>query len=196
MARWLALPLGVLFGVLLHRGGVANYNVIVNQFRFRDFTVLKIMFTAIVVGGIGVLALQANGHASYHIKPANLLGVGLGAALFGVGMVLYGYCPGTGVAAIATGSLHALVGFAGMLMGGILYAFTYPWVEVNIQTVGALGKVRLPELTGMSDAGWFAILTGVAVVVFWLLEKSHGKARIIQEVTHSTRFDYGRPPKE
>ena len=52
-ARWLAIPLGILFGVLLHRGGVANYNVIVNQFRFKDFTVLKVMFTAIIVGGIG-----------------------------------------------------------------------------------------------------------------------------------------------
>ena len=50
-ARWLAIPMGILFGVLLHRGGVANYNVIVNQFRFKDFTVLKIMFTAIIVGG-------------------------------------------------------------------------------------------------------------------------------------------------
>ena len=38
--------MGILFGVLLHRGGVANYNVIVNQFRFKDSTVLKIMFTA------------------------------------------------------------------------------------------------------------------------------------------------------
>ena len=47
-ARWLAIPFGILFGVLLHRGGVANYNVIVNQFRFRDFTVLKIMLTAII----------------------------------------------------------------------------------------------------------------------------------------------------
>src|SRR5450759_3836941 len=94
----------MLFGVLLHRGGVANYNVIVNQFRFRDFTVLKIMFTAIIVGGLGVLVLHGAGHAQYHIKPANMLGVVLGAALFGVGMVLYGYCPGTGIAAIATGS--------------------------------------------------------------------------------------------
>lgn len=180
MARWFALPLGILFGVFLHRGGVANYNVIVNQFRFRDFTVLKIMLTAIIVGGIGVLVLHATGHAPYHVKPANLLGVGLGAALFGVGMVLYGYCPGTGVAAIATGSLHALVGFAGMLIGGILYAFTYPWVEANIQTVGAFGKVRLPQLTGLSDAGWFAVLAAVAIVVFWLLERPDRKARAVQ----------------
>lgn len=169
-ARGLAIPLGILFGILLHRGGVANYNVIVNQFRFKDFTVLKVMFTAIIVGGLGVLLLKSAGYATYHIKPANLLGVGLGAALFGVGMVLYGYCPGTGIAAVATGSLHALVGFAGMLAGGVLYALSFAWVETHIQKVAALGKVRLPEVTGLPDWAWFAILTGIAGVVFWLLE--------------------------
>ena len=169
-ARWLAIPMGMLFGVLLHRGGVANYNVIVNQFRFKDFTVLKIMFTAIIVGGLGVLILKSTGHAQYHIKPANLLGVTLGAALFGAGMVLYGYCPGTGIAAIATGSVHALVGFAGMLLGGVLYALSFTWVDAHIQKVAALGKVRLPEVTGISDWAWFVILIVIAAVVFWLIE--------------------------
>ena len=169
-ARWLAIPMGIIFGVLLHRGGVADYNVIVNQFRFKDFTVLKIMFTAIIVGGIGVLALQNTGHAQYHIKPANMLGVSLGAALFGVGMVLYGYCPGTGVVAMATGSIHAMVGFAGMLMGGLLYALSFTWVEANIQNVAALGKARLPDITGLPDWGWFVILAAFAGVVFWLIE--------------------------
>lgn len=169
-ALWLALPMGLVFGVLLHRGGVADYNVIVNQFRFRDFTVLKIMFTAIIVGGIGVLLLKSSGHAQYHIKPANMLGVVLGAALFGVGMVLYGYCPGTGVAAMATGSLHALTGFAGMLIGGALYAFSFTWVEAHIQKVAALGKLRLPEVTGVPDWGWFVILCAIAGAIFWLIE--------------------------
>jgi uncharacterized membrane protein YedE/YeeE len=169
-ARWLAIPMGILFGVLLHRGGVANYNVIVNQFRFRDFTVLKIMFTAIIVGGLGVLVLHGAGHAQYHIKPANMLGVVLGAALFGVGMVLYGYCPGTGIVAIATGSLHALVGFTGMLLGGVLYALSFSWGEAHIQNVAAWGKVRLPDITGLPDWGWFAILIVIAAVIFWLLE--------------------------
>ena len=169
-AIWLALPFGMIFGLLLHRGGVADYNTIVNQFRFRDYTVLQVMLTAIVVGGVGVWALHGAGHASYSIKPANLLGVGLGAALFGVGMVLYGFCPGTGVAAIATGSLDALVGFVGMLAGAVLYALSYLWIEKHIQTVAALGKVRLPELTGVPDWAWFAGLAAIAGVVFWLIE--------------------------
>ena len=49
-----------------------------NQFRFRDFTVLTIMLAAIIAGGLGVCALHGTGHAQYQIKPANLLGVGMG----------------------------------------------------------------------------------------------------------------------
>lgn len=169
-ARWLAIPFGMAFGALLHRGGVTDYNVIVNQFRFRDFTVLKIMLTAIVVGGLGVWMLHGAGHANYQVKPANLLGVALGAVLFGVGMVVYGYCPGTGVAAMATGSLDAVVGFLGMLAGGVLYAVSYPWIETHIQPVAAWGKIRLPELTGVPEWGWFGLLLIVAGGVFWWLE--------------------------
>ncbi|MEI6075247.1 MAG: YeeE/YedE thiosulfate transporter family protein [Verrucomicrobiota bacterium] len=186
-ARWLALPLGMVFGVLLHRGGVANYNVIVNQFRFKDFTVLKVMFTAIIVGGIGVLLLKSTGHAQYHIKPANMLGVVLGATLFGVGMVLYGYCPGTGVAAMATGSLHAMMGFVGMLVGGVLYALSFTWVEAHVQSVVALGKVRLPDVTGVPDWGWFILLSAIAAVVFWLVETRLKPAADPEVLTDTSR---------
>lgn len=167
---WLAVVFGLVFGFLLHRGGVTSYDVIVNQFRLRDFTVLKIMFTAIVVGGIGVAVLNGMGHANLHVKPANMLGVSLGAAIFGVGMVVLGYCPGTGLAAVATGSVHALVGVVGMLAGGILYALSFPWVSEKILTVGALGKVRLPDVTGVPAWGWLAILVVVAAAVFAVVE--------------------------
>lgn len=179
----LAVVLGAVFGSLLFLGGVTSYNVIVNQFRFKDFTVLKVMLTAILVGGIGVLILHSLGFGSYHIKSADLLGVSLGAALFGVGMVLYGYCPGTGVAAVGHGSVDALVGLAGMLLGGIAYAFSYPFVKEHILTVASFGKVRLPEATGISDVYWFLTLLVVSVFLFRLIEQHeqknlHGKKKI------------------
>lgn len=168
----LAVVFGAIFGMLLQRGRVANYNVIVNQFRFLDFTVLRVMLTAIVVGGIGVYVLHHLGLAQYHIKPADMLAVVLGATLFGVGMVLYGYCPGTGVAAIGTGSIHALVGFAGMLVGGILYALSFPWIQSNILTVASMGKLRLPDLTAIHDLYWLGALLFMAVTLFRFLDRS------------------------
>lgn len=167
----LSVIFGFLFGVLLHRGKVTDYNTIINQFRLRDFTVLRVMFTAIVVGGIGVFALHAAGLAQYHIKSADLLAVVLGAVLFGVGMVLYGYCPGTGVAALGTGSVHAAVGFIGMMVGGILYAFSFDWIKSNVLPVWSLGKVRLPEFTGIPEWALFVGLILIAGIIFKTVDR-------------------------
>ena len=168
----LSAVFGLLFGVLLNKGRVTDYNVIVNLFRLKDFTVVKIMFTAIIVGGLGVFAMESAGLIEgYHIKAANLLGVGIGSAIFGVGMALLGYCPGTGVAAMATGRLHAVAGFLGMIAGGIVYAYTYVPIKANILNVADLGKVRLPEVTGIPTMGWWVILVAIAGGVFYFLEK-------------------------
>ncbi len=86
-------------------------------------------------------------------------------------MVLYGYCPGTGVAAVGHGSVHALVGFLGMLLGGILYAASYSFVKDNILSVASYGKVRLPELLGIPELVLFAGLGVAALVAFVVIEK-------------------------
>lgn len=160
---------GLIFGLLLHKGRVTDYNVIVNLFRLRDFTVLRIMLTAILVGGVGIYLFHLGGLASYHIKPALLAGVSLGALIFGVGMVLLGYCPGTGVAAAATGRIHAIIGFLGMLVGGVLYALVYPALKAGLLKVGDHGKVRLPEITGIPEIVWWVVLAGIFLTVFRLL---------------------------
>lgn len=171
-----ALLMGAAFGFLLHRGKVTSCNVIENQFRLRDFTVLKVMGTAILVGGLGVLVLVDTGNAKYYVKDANMLGVALGGVLFGIGMVVYGYCPGTALGAIATGSVHALVGAAGMVVGAILYALSFDWIKSNVLNVWALGKVRLPEMTGVPDIAWFAGLGVVAIAFFWAIELKAAKS--------------------
>ena len=177
VALFAAVLFGAVFGVLLHRGGVACHAVIVNQFRFRDFTVLKIMLTAIIVGGLGVLALNSAGLANLHIKAANLLGIVLGAGIFGVGMATLGYCPGTAIAAAAAGSVHALAGLAGAIVGGVLYAFSFPWISSKILPVGALGKVRLPDVTGIPAWLWFTGLAVGAVLLFRVIERHERASR-------------------
>ncbi|NNE91006.1 MAG: YeeE/YedE family protein [Verrucomicrobiales bacterium] len=163
---------GIVFGILLNKGRVTDYNVIVNFFRLKDLTVLKIMLTAIIVGGLGVFAMNGFGWIEgYHIKDANLAGMALGSAIFGVGMAVYGFCPGTAVAAIATGRLHALVGFFGMLTGGMIYAFSYPWLKTNVISIGQMGKVQLNDVTGLPMIGWWVILTAAAAFTFWMIER-------------------------
>jgi uncharacterized membrane protein YedE/YeeE len=167
----LAPIFGFAFGWLLNRGRVTSYDVIVNQLRLRDFTVLKVMLTAIIVGGVGVLFLTDAGLAQWAIRDANMGGVILGGLMFGVGMVLYGYCPGTGFAAIGTGSIHALVGAGGMLAGAIAYAYAFDWVRANILSWWNLGRVSLADVTGVPMLALYAGLAVFAVAFFLWLER-------------------------
>ena len=52
-----ALGIGFAFGFVLQKGGVTGYEVIVNQLLLKDFTVLKIILSAILTGMIGVYTL-------------------------------------------------------------------------------------------------------------------------------------------
>lgn len=166
----LAVVFGAAFGWLLHRGRVTAYDTILNQFRLRDFTALKVMMTAILVGGVGVLVLVQLDAAKMHVHDANMLGTIAGAAIFGVGMVIYGYGPGTGLAAVATGSVHALVGVLGMLAGATAYASSLPWVYEHVLRVGQLGPATLSDVTGLPQLAIFFGLTVFAIALFAAIE--------------------------
>jgi uncharacterized membrane protein YedE/YeeE len=170
---------GIAFGILLQKGQVAKYRVILGQFLFTDYTVLKIMLTAIVVGAIGVWGmLQMGWIAHLHVKPAILAANIVGGLIFGVGMSLLGYCPGTGVAAMGEGSRHARWGFGGMLVGAALFAAAYPWLERGFMRLGEVlvasgdattNKVTLPDVTGVSPWVYIAVLATISLVVFALI---------------------------
>ena len=163
---------GFLFGFLLQKGGVTRFNVIMGQFLFKDFTVLKIMMTAILVGSVGIYGMRSLGmEIDLHVKTAALLGNALGGLILGVGMAMLGYCPGTAVAAIGEGSRHAIFGVLGMIVGAGVYAESYPWIKENILNVGNLGKVTFPSLTGFS-AWWFiGALLLIAGLIFYLIKR-------------------------
>lgn len=153
---------GIVFGFLLQKGRVAKYSVILGQLLLKDWTVLKIMFTAIAVGAIGVYGLVALELASLHIKPALWGGVLVGGMLFGIGITILGYCPGTGVAACGEGRKDAMVGVAGMLAGAGVYVAMYPTLFPIIQSLGDGGKVTLSDAAGIPAMGWILLIIGIA----------------------------------
>ena len=95
---------GIVFGFLLQKGGVAKYEVLTGQFLLTDFTVLKVMLTAVVVGMVGIFSMHAMGLVKLHVKPTHYAANITGGALFGAGLGLLGYCPGTGAAALGQGN--------------------------------------------------------------------------------------------
>ncbi|XAM00794.1 YeeE/YedE thiosulfate transporter family protein [Phycisphaeraceae bacterium D3-23] len=177
-ADWTTLLLGgltgLVFGFLLQKGKVTRYETIVGQFLLRDFTVLKVMLTAVAVGAVGIYGmLQLGMIDTLHIKAAHVVANLAGGLIFGVGMAVLGYCPGTGVAAIGDGAKDAVPGVLGMLVGAAIFAEASPWISRVVQPIGSLGKVSFADLTGLSV--WVfvaALLLGTAVMVLIFRRRS------------------------
>ena len=170
----LGLVTGILFGVLLQKGRVSKFEVIVGQFLFKDWTVVRMMGTAVVVGSVGVFALVAADLASLHIRPMLLGGVLLGAVLFGIGMAVFGYCPGTSVAGCGEGRRDALVGVLGMFAGAAMFVLFYEQLQSVVQALGDWGKITLPDITNTSPWIWVSLLVaGGTVALLW--DRSHRK---------------------
>lgn len=161
---FLGLATGIVFGILLQKGRAAKHSVIVGQLVLRDFTVLKIMLTAIAVGAIGFWTLVAAGATTVEVKPAEMGGVLLGALLFGCGLAVLGYCPGTTVAAAGEGRRDALAGLAGMIAGAFVFVQGFPALGDLQESVANWGKLTLPQATKLAPAAWIVMFfVGVAV---------------------------------
>src|SRR5689334_3744209 len=94
----LALGLGAAFGWTLERAGLGSARVIAGQFYGRDFTVFKVMFSALVTAMLGVFWLGRLGVldvARLDLPPTVPLAQLAGGLVFGVGFLLAGLCPGT-----------------------------------------------------------------------------------------------------
>jgi hypothetical protein len=103
------------------------------------------------------------------VKPAVLVGVALGGLLFGVGMTGVGYCPGTGIAAAAQGSRSAWFAFLGGLFGAAVFAEAFPAIDRTLYKVVDLGKVTLPDVTGVPAWVFVAgLVVAAAVALPWI----------------------------
>jgi uncharacterized protein len=162
---------GVLFGFLLQKGGVAKYHVLVGALLLEDFTVLKVMLTAIIVGSIGIFSLHAFGLVKLHIKPTRYAANILGGLLFGVGFALMGYCPGTGAAALGQGNWDALAAIVGLMVGSYIFAEVSGGFAATVVKWGDRGKVMLPELVKVSRATFLMVWIPILLVVLFAVDR-------------------------
>jgi hypothetical protein len=160
----LGLLTGVVFGFFLEKGGVTRYDVILGQLLLTDFTVLKVMLTAMIVGMVGVHVMKGRGLAELHPKPGSWGGTAVGGLIFGAGFAQLGYCPGTLMGAIGGGALDALLGgLPGLIFGAGLFAAAYPRLDAGILRKGEFGDITWPRLVGVN--AWWVILPAVAGVI-------------------------------
>ena len=157
---------GLAFGFHLHKGGVGKYHVLIGQLLLQDWTVAKIIITAIVVGKLGVFTLHHFAKVNLHIEPTRIGANIIGGLLFGAGFALVGYCPGTVAAALGQGNWDSLFGMVGLIAGSWMFAELSGWTKRTIETWGDLGKVLLFDLLHVPRS---MFVIGLAVALTALL---------------------------
>jgi uncharacterized membrane protein YedE/YeeE len=169
------LIFGFLFGALLNYARLNRYNVISGMATLENLTVAKAIAIAIGVGAILLNIEISMGLASFHVKPFILGGIVLGGLIFGTGMAILGYCPGTLAVSLGEGSLDALIGIIGGLLGGIAYTLLLPYISGILGP--DLGKISLETITGGFGFLFFILLFMIgAIFIFasFFLHKKEG----------------------
>jgi uncharacterized membrane protein YedE/YeeE len=163
---WLAVPIGFIFGFALFHAGFTDSRRIAWAFYFKDVGVPVVMFSAIVTGMLGLWGLSLTGFLDIslvYMLPTYLVPMVVGGLLFGVGMVVGGYCPGTAIASIATGKLDALVFVFGFLIGSLVFGDFFP-VWGDFYESNYLGAFRLDQWLGIGLGGMVLIVVLIAVL--------------------------------
>jgi len=132
-----ALFCGILFGVGLGISRMTDPNKVISFLNLAgswDASLLLVLASALIVTTIG-FRLLARGEpvldSRFHL-PTQISAdrkLVLGAAVFGIGWGLGGFCPGTAVAALSGGSAKVAIFVIAMIAGG--------WVTDRISTIRA-----------------------------------------------------------
>ena len=158
--------IGISFGAVLETAGFGNSKKLAAQFYFKDLTVFKVMFTAIIVAMTLIFLSSAIGLLDYNLLwvPPTYLWPGIvGGVIMGVGFIVGGFCPGTSLVAMATGKIDGIFFVLGVLAGIFLFGETVSHFAVFFESA-FMGRFTLPELVGL-DYG-VVVLAVVLMALF------------------------------
>jgi len=125
----LAIPVGFAFGVILERVGLGSARTITQQLVARDFTVITVMFSAIVTAMLGVFWADHLGWLDLSrvtLPSTDMVPQLIGALLFGAGFAIASLCPGTACVSAATGKGDGLVTIGGLFLGTLVTSLFWP----------------------------------------------------------------------
>ncbi|MBP8303027.1 MAG: YeeE/YedE family protein [Phycisphaerae bacterium] len=174
-----ALLIGMAFGVVLEQAGFGSSRRLASVFYLTDMTVVKVMFTAVIVAAVGLSYVQALGLVALdrvYLLPTVYGPQIVGGLVFGIGFVMAGWCPGTAAAGLAAGKIDALVFLVGSVLGSILFNEVYDAMAGLIRS-GDRGVLFVYDSLGMSRGGFVLILAIAGAACFALceaLERSRG----------------------
>jgi hypothetical protein len=176
----LAIILGIFFGFALQRVGATNPQNIINMLRLTDLHLMKAIFFAIGISSTLLFILMNLGiiDAGHLSIKSSYVGVIVGGALLGLGFAVAGYCPGTGLTALADGRKDALFFMGGGLLGALIYTMTYgsikgSWLFDKIaggKVMLAAGADKFQALLPMIPGALLAaVIGGTFMIIAWKL---------------------------
>ena len=171
-----AVGIGIAFGFALERAGLGNARKLSAQFLLRDFTVVKVMFTAVVTAMLGVYWLGRLGivDGSFLYVPDTYLGPQTaGGVLFGAGFALAGLCPGTSCVSAATGRGDGLATAAGLFAGVLVTGLSFAPLQSFYES-GGLGALTLPAVFALPPGVVVFLVTAMALSVFLIARRFEG----------------------
>lgn len=165
----IALILGISFGFWLERAGFGESRKLALQFYFRDMTVLKVMFTAIVTAMLGLMYLALFGWidlSRVYVNPTFLWAQIFGGLVFGIGFAIGGYCPGTSVVGAVLGRIDAYFFLGGILVGMLIFGEMFPLIE-KLYNAGAMGTAKVTDWLNLPIGVTGFLVVIMALGMFW-----------------------------
>jgi hypothetical protein len=165
--------IGLGFGAVLESAGFGDTRKLAAQFYLRDLTVLKTMFTAIVVAALLLFAASSAGAldlSRVYVNPTYLWPGIVGGLIMGVGFLVGGFCPGTSLVAAATLKVDGILFVAGALTGVWLFGESVSSFE-SFWLSSYMGRFTIPDWLGLSVGTTLLLVVAMALAMFWAAEK-------------------------
>ena len=166
------LLIGVGFGAVLEMSGFGDSRKLAAQFYFKDMTVLKVMFTAIVVAMVLIFAFSSLGLLEFnrvYVNPTYLVPGIIGGIIMGFGFIIGGFCPGTSIVALSTLKVDGFFFAGGVAFGAFLFGETLSLFQ-GFHNSTYMGRFILPELFGISTGAVVFLVVLMALIMFYWSE--------------------------
>lgn len=167
---WLVyLVIGFCFGFILESSGFGDARKLAGQFYFTELTVLKVMFTAIVVCMLLIFWSAALGWLDYDqvwVNPTYLWPGILGGLIMGFGFIVGGYCPGTSLVSMATLKVDGALFVAGVATGIFAFGESVSSFK-DFWYSSYFGRLTLPDWLGLPAGVVALVVVCMAIFMFW-----------------------------
>lgn len=166
--------IGTAFGAILEMCGFGDSRKLAAQFYFKEMTVLKVMFTAIVTAAVLIFLSSSLGLLDYDrlwVNPTYLYPGIAGGLIMGAGFITGGFCPGTSMVAASTLKLDGIFFVLGGFFGVWAFGESVRHFE-DFFNSSFYGRLTVFDWLGTSAGVSVLLLTVMALAMFYLAEIS------------------------